>query len=415
MIRPGHPPVNRGAADLCRAPANRQRCGMRPDRRLVFRIFAGVLIAGAVVHVGAVLPRVIRLAEALPAGGWWVVATYSLSALTALLACALATLLLWRASDRPAGRALTLFLGFLAVFWGSLFRFLEVEGAVDSVTVNLNYGDNWISRTAIVSVVLAAAAFARFSSLFPTPLTADRLPPVRRLVLLRRLRGALLNAWVLWPAVLALLVIAQIAPGLTHRALGIAPGAEPVGAQIPILSVATLGLSAVNYVVIPLLAILFGARNLVTSYRLADAPLKRRMLWVVAGSVAAASFMFAAIGIAIGTALVDVPSAAMGVAVILLMLAPLVFVAGATVAILSAGAIDPALAVQRSTVYGLLGALGIIAFAALENALSAAVEERLGLPGFVGAMAAGGIVALVLLPFRGPIARAVSSRLAPRA
>lgn len=39
-----------------------------------------------------------------------------------LAACVLAGLLPWKASERAAGRALTLFLAFLALFRGSVFR-----------------------------------------------------------------------------------------------------------------------------------------------------------------------------------------------------------------------------------------------------------------------------------------------------
>ncbi|MCI0432312.1 MAG: DUF1207 domain-containing protein [Gemmatimonadetes bacterium] len=336
--------------------------------------------------------------------------TYAVSAVTALLACAIGLLLLWKAADRRPARALALLLAFLAMFWGSLFRFLEVTGETDSVSISLNYGDNWVSRLAITSLLLASAAFLRFSTLFPVPLTADRLPAARRFRWLRTMRAGLLRAPVVWGVVALILLVAQILPYIVVGSLGLEEGAQPTAEQVPILAISTLGAAFIGYVVIPLVSIAVGARNLHASYRLASADDRRRMLWVVAGSTVAAALIVGAVGLAVGSSLLDSGPEPMGGAAVMVVLAPLVFVLGATIAILYTGALDPSLAVQRSTVYGVLGVLGVIAFAGIENALSSAVEQRLGLPGFVGSMAAGAIIAAVLLPFRRPIGRAVGRR-----
>jgi hypothetical protein len=82
-------------------------------------------------------------------------------------------------------------------------------------------------------------------------------------------------------------------------------------------------------------------------------------------------------------------------------LAPLTIVLGAAVGTLYSGAIDPELALEKSAIYGALGVLAVVAFAAMENVVSELVEGWLQLPGFVGSMAAGGLVAVALVPLRG--------------
>lgn len=68
-------------------------------------------------------------------------------------------------------------------------------------------------------------------------------------------------------------------------------------------------------------------------------------------------------------------------------------------AIFGAGALDPSLAIRRSTVYGTLGALFLVLFAALESVLEDFAQARLGLSGRLGSMVAAGTIALVLVPF----------------
>lgn len=119
----------------------------------------------------------------------------------------------------------------------------------------------------------------------------------------------------------------------------------------------------------------------------------------------------AALGGAILLGALDLPeNTAIGL-VVLIVLAPLLLVSGSIMGVLYAGAIDAALALRRSTIYGPLGALGIVAFAGLENALSSLVESRLGLPSFVGPLVAGAIVAAFLIPVQRRVSRAVARRI----
>jgi hypothetical protein len=380
--------------------------------RTLFRSLAGVLLAAAAVHVAIVVPRVVALVAAVPRGGWAIAAGYAVSAATALVACGLGFLLLWKAPDQPAARALTLFLAFLALFWGSLFRFIEATGEGDSVSVSLSLGDGFVAQAMLVSFMLAIAAFASFSTLFPTPLTAERLPPAKRLRRLRALRAALLRPRVLWTVALATVGLVQWGGAVLGRVLG-----DPVtpDGTLRIVGLLPIAGGILLFLLLPPIALAFGARNLWTSFRLADPAERGRILWVVAGFNAATWMILGAIGLLAIAALLDFSLSAVGIAIpIAVFLAPLVAVVCAAVGVLRSGAIDAGLALQRSTVWGALGVLGVVGFAGLENALSGWIEGHLALPGFIGSMAAGAVVTAALLPFRRPLQRLVTERLRRR-
>jgi hypothetical protein len=376
---------------------------------ILFRSFAGVLVLGAILHVGTLLPRVREVAASLPTGAWIFAGAYAASAITALAACGLAVLLLWKASHKADGRALTLFLGFLAVFWGSLFRFLEVNAGPTDVAINLNYGSQWFSQAAIASWLLAVASFLRFSALFPRPLTADRLTPARRFHFFRRARLAMLRPVPVWLVTGGAILVAQYAPRIVVRLLGVT-SAERAAEVQGVLAAVNVTTVAVTYLLIPAVAIVVGVRNLHASYRLSSGEERRRMLWVVVGFSAASWLIVLALGSVILLGTLDIPEMLAIVVPVLFMLAPLMLVLGSALGVLYHGAIDPALAVRRSTVYGVLGAIGIVIFAGVENALSALVEGGLALPGFIGPMIAGGIVAAVLIPVQRRMSAAIARR-----
>jgi len=370
----------------------------------LFRTLAGALVLGAVVHVSTLLPRVLDLAEALPSRAWLPVAGYAVSALTALLACALAALLMWKAPNRADARALTLFMAFLAIFWGSLFRFLHIDGSGTEVSVQLSYGGGWISQSALAALLLAVAAFTRFSALFPQPLTAQRLPPPRRFPVLRKLRAATLRPLPVWGSVVTLLIIQNLGIDVVARIAGVETAEDPAGAQKLLLGV-LIGIMALA-AGFALSAIVLGMRNLRASYHMASAEERKRILWVVSGFSLASWMVLAAFGILIVIVTTPLDATALGAAVPLaLVLAPLVLVASATIGVLYSGALDSALVLRTSTIYGALAAIGVVAFAGIENALSGIVEDRLALPGALGSVIAGAVVAAVLVPLRGAVRR----------
>ncbi|NJD11692.1 MAG: hypothetical protein FIB01_15070 [Gemmatimonadetes bacterium] len=162
----------------------------------------------------------------------------------------------------------------------------------------------------------------------------------------------------------------------------------------------------------PLLGIGLGIRNLASGFHLASPADRRRVLWLVAG-VSASGWMV--LGSVLGgflAVLMDLPDRVGDIFVVLLVLAPAVLVVGCAVAIFYAGSLDPGLVLRRSTVYGALGALGLLLFAGLEEVLSSWVALRLGLPGLVGSLLAGSLAAGVMIPLRKPAER-IASRVLP--
>lgn len=374
----------------------------------LFRVIAGVLIVGAIVHVGTLVPRAFEVVASLPAGTWLFTGAYAASAITALAACALAVILLWRAAHKPDGRALTLFLGFLAVFWGSILRFLEIDAGGDTVSIQLNYSGEWVSQSAIAAWLLAVSAFLRFSALFPRPLM-ERLPPPRRFRFLRAIRISLLRPWTIWIVALIAIVLVRYAPGIVAGALGVDSLERATEVQALLLTV-NVGTMLVAYILIPAIIMVLGVRNLRTSYRLSTPDDRRRMLWVVAGFSSAGWLIVLAVAAVVAVGALDVPERLAVIVPVLFVLAPLVLVLGAALGVLYHGAIDSALALQRSTIFGILGAIGIFLFAGVENALSALVERGLALPGFLGPMLAGGIVAAILIPVQRKVSAAIARR-----
>jgi hypothetical protein len=375
----------------------------------LFRAFAGVLVVGAILHVGSLLSSVLEVAATLPAGAWLFTGSYAACAFTALAACGLAVLLLWKASHKADGRALTLFLGFLAVFWGSFFRFLDVTATADDVAINLNYTGQWVNQSAVAAWLLAVAAFVRFSAIFPRPLTPDRLPPPGRLRSLRRLRIALLGPYTIWIVASVTILLASFTPSAVARYLDVDSIERAVQVQSVLLAV-NLGTVLVAYILIPAIAIVLGVRNLRASYRMSSGDEKRRMLWVVMGFTTAGWLILLALAGVILIGALDMPERLAVIVPVLVVLGPLVIVLGCALGVLYHGAIDPRLALRRSTIYGILGALGIVVFAGVENLLSALVERGLALPGFLGPLVAGGIAAAVLIPVQKKMKAAFARR-----
>jgi hypothetical protein len=162
------------------------------------------------------------------------------------------------------------------------------------------------------------------------------------------------------------------------------------------------------------------ARNLGTNYRLAVGEERRRVQWVFAGFATAWWLVLAGAGLVVVSALLGSAGTGEGAVAVwdpamlavalplALFLAPLLVVVGAAIGILYAGAIDPALALEKSTIYGILGVLGLVTFAALESVLSELLEGWVPLPGLVGPATAGAVVALALVPVRKLVRRWVA-------
>jgi len=97
-------------------------------------------------------------------------------------------------------------------------------------------------------------------------------------------------------------------------------------------------------------------------------------------------------------------------AVGLIFIAPTVLLVFLAIGIFNAGAIDPELVLRRSTVIGVFSGLVIVGFALVESIVSELLEARIsGIGEMVGAVVAGVLVAVVLIPFRGGITRTIES------
>lgn len=75
------------------------------------------------------------------------------------------------------------------------------------------------------------------------------------------------------------------------------------------------------------------------------------------------------------------------------------------VAVLYRGALDPALVLRRTALYGFVGVALVFAFTAIEDLTSSWLTERLGLGENAGSWLAGGVVALLLGPIHEALGR----------
>lgn len=145
------------------------------------------------------------------------------------------------------------------------------------------------------------------------------------------------------------------------------------------------------------------------SYRLAAPADKRRMMWMVEGFALGGLVSFA--GFLLFTSLendvfsemmVGTPNAVGFHVALTLLLAPvgLVYTAGILMAVFYDGAVDPGLALRRTTLYGLLGVAVVFVFGAVETVLSDHVIQAMGLPPDAGGWIAGGTAALAVTPIQ---------------
>jgi hypothetical protein len=375
--------------------------------------------AGSLAHAAMLFSRFIVTDPALPLRIRLLIGSLTLTTAAALGGCLLALVLVARSWQHSGARHLALFLAAVATVWAALLRMLQLN-ITDRLHMQVTVGGALMYLLPF-AIIVAAAAFVRFSATFPTTTTAASLPVPHRLRLLRRTRRALLDGRTL-ALVAALVFVVPIAAGLGLRVaearLGISvadatrnwPGDLPA-AMIVAFALTTL-LRIFQFLVAPVAAMLIGAANLVAGYRRADAAARRRVLWLVSGAAAAVGMLtLPLVGAAlIGAILPDGSTAARAVPVIVAMLifsAPAVLVACTALAVFYSGAVDPRLVLERSTVYGILGAFGFVAFTTLESLLSAWVEASLGAPGLLGSVLAGCLAAGMLLPLRGALSRTV--------
>jgi hypothetical protein len=358
------------------------------------RLLIAAAAVGAFMHVATLFPTAAALLRAVAAETRPVILAVSATLVIAILACALAVFLVVRAGARYEARTLALFLVLVAVCWGSVLRFASLDYGPDGSPTGL---DVTVSGSALMmavwSLALASAALLQLSLRFPRDLADTGAAPSW---LIRR-------PWVPWAVATAMPLLFE--PGLSwilrgFRALG---GGDETAAGLFLWVLASAAVVAALVILGMLgLAVAFFIRG----YRRADAEARRSALWLLVGVAGSAMLILASVLLmALDTALPVTPGLLSRHAPFVILFAPLLMVVCVGVAILYSGALDPRLALRRSTINGIAGTVGLLVFAGLENSLSAWVEGRLGLPGTIGSFLAGAASAGVFLPVQHALRR----------
>ena len=128
---------------------------------------------------------------------------YLLAMGTAVMAFILSLALAWRAVEQPDARALALFMGFLALYWGPLLNIIQLghtftPGEPNPNSLNFSISSDGLGGISVAALFLSVAAFLRFSALFPRVLKQEDFQVSRLLRPLRAIRVKLLNPAIVW-------------------------------------------------------------------------------------------------------------------------------------------------------------------------------------------------------------------------
>jgi hypothetical protein len=381
-----------------------------PVRLLAFQLSVTLLCAASVFQsvLGLVRPDLVSEHRRLMNGaissqsgvtigdGTTPVLELYLESAVCLAAVALALAMIWRAGQRPEARMLALFLSC------AFFPAMSVAWA------GVPYPAVAVIHSAVMWVYVGA--FLRFAALFPRPLaladleTADRVRAEKRGKTARpvgRARRMLLDPRATWAAIAAAGAVATISTAVR----------QPVWQAL----------------LVPFLvwSLVRGVGLLRASYAVADPVGQRRILWVVQGLysmlwlgvIMLAAMAYGAVegaragAAGIPTSEIQLHPGVMVVANVSQSVSILLMVVCLAFATLFQGALDPRLALKRTTVYAMLAVSGALLFAVLENVASSFVVDVLHLSEGFGAALAGGVVALGFNPVREWLTRRVENRL----
>lgn len=344
---------------------------------------------GALVHVVTLFPTAWSLYRAVPADARPVIVAVSASLVMAIIACALALLLIVRAGARYEARHLALFLVLVAICWGSVLRFASIDrgpdGAATGLSINVSGAPLLL---AIVTLALASAALLRLSVRFPSDLVADAED-----------RWSLSRwPWAPWALAVATPFLLQLGISIVGRAATLLGVEGETMARFFPWALWTVS-AIIGTIVLGMLAL--AVSNFLTGYRRADPDSRRSALWLVVGVVGSGILVLASTLLIVLDIVLPVSLGLLSrYSPLIVFFAPLFMVICVGVAVLFSGAVDPRLALRRSTINGIAGTFGLLVFAGLENAVSAWVETRLGLPGIIGSFLAGALSAAVFVPIR---------------
>ncbi|HEY0150466.1 MAG TPA: hypothetical protein VGB92_00620 [Longimicrobium sp.] len=381
-----------------------------PIRLRIFQVALTALCAASIVQslIGLVWPQVISahrglMNAALSASAGVNLGVAKVPAVelyvegaVCLAAVGLALALVWRAGARAESRALAIVLA--TAFFPAYM--VAKAGVPYSAVVVIQSAMQWVYL----------GAFLRFAALFPQPLTladleaSDRARAERKGRVAKpvgRGRRILLNSAAVW-------------------------GGAAVAGVIAALAVGT-GQAVLHVVLMPVIlwSLYRGVGLLRASYAVADPVGQRRILWVVQGlysMVWLGVVMLGAMGYGmvhgvraasagIPASEIQIPYGVMMATNISQSLSVLVMVVCLAFAIFFQGALDPRLALKRTTVYGMMAVSGALLFAVVENVASSFIADVLHLSDGFAATVAGGVVALGFNPARAWLTRRVENRL----
>jgi len=359
-----------------------------------------------------------------------------------IIAMTTAILIVWRAAHDETNLLLAAGLG-LAVGWYGL-AFAPQFAPWPELT-DLQTQDPAVRYVTWLLLVLALSCMLRFSIRFPTPLLVEDLERHRRKpVEVRnqtmrffsdifqqrekvgaRLRerlpsglrwiGSLVEGYVRFDDRL----LEHVLVAVNSRKLWILSAVVAA----PLL-VATDDAGA--WVIIPVSIWLVGAPTamwnfIVIRYATSPLPDQRRILGMalalVPGSIVTVAPLGAFVWVFAGGEDLASPEtmAFRGLLASLLLLPPLtVSLAAVVLAVFFDGAVDPGLAIKKTTIYGALAGALLFGFGALENALEDLVLARIGLPPGSGTWLAGGTMAVAFKPLHAFLSARIGGWLDPR-
>lgn len=151
-------------------------------------------------------------------------------------------------------------------------------------------------------------------------------------------------------------------------------------------------------------------------YRRASDEDRRRARWLLAGFNAAlvAAAVLIMDGLVLEVAGIDHVMLTDILPALLMALIPLSVLMGVLLAVFYHGALEPALVVRRSTVYGLFGFGLAFTFGIVEEVVTEHIAVRLGLPDGTGTLVASGVIAAAFGAFHGRFRRRIDTWLSER-
>lgn len=337
-----------------------------------------------------------------------------LNLLFAAYALLISLVVTWRTGHKREGRHMALLLGYLA----ACMALSIVPAGVTETWRQALFGLCWLG--AIVEGL-------KFFTAFPRPLTLAGIEGFlgrrRKAGLLHAAdRGAARAAGALVGTLWAKAAFTAVALGFAYRLVGqgshryniLSDFIRPSGLPLPLEVLLELSGGAV---IVSVAAVAW------TSFRLADAEERRRMLWIVLAQLTVAVFTVASLLLALLWGLTGSESIGFVRGIFAVGYHPFIWfvdLSGFALAIFYSGAFDLRPVITKTTLYGALFLILTFLFATVEELAQDALTNRLGVPEGLGTWLGAGVIAVALGPVRERLQRvlqrvgeALESTLAP--